>query len=114
VSLSAKRWRKIVLKELGNAQKVRVGRLVQLTVRVKPAIMNGYATIRAIRNLRSCRDLPILAVTANVTPGERQRCIDAGACEYIPKPVDTNGLMIALGQCLASAAPAGRPPVSPR
>ena len=77
-------------------------------------IMDGYETIRAIRNLRSCRDLPILAVTANVTPGERQRCIDAGASEYIPKPVDTNDLMIVLGQWLAPAAPAGRPPISPR
>jgi CheY-like chemotaxis protein len=72
-------------------------------------VMDGYATIRAIRSLPSCREIPILAVTANVTPGERERCIDAGACEYIPKPVDANDLMIVLGQWLGAAAPARRP-----
>ena len=77
-------------------------------------IMDGYATIRAMRELPSYRDLPILAVTANVTPGERERCIEAGASEYIPKPVDTNDLMIILGQWLPAAATATRPPTSPR
>jgi signal transduction histidine kinase/HAMP domain-containing protein/ActR/RegA family two-component response regulator len=71
-------------------------------------IMDGYETIRAIRKLSSCREIPILAVTANVTPGERERCIVAGASEYIPKPVDANDLMIVLGQWLPAAAPARR------
>ena len=83
-------------------------------VDVMMPIMDGYAAIRAIRNLPSCREIPILAVTANVTPGERERCIDAGACDYIPKPVDTNDLMIVLGQWLGAAAPAGRPPTALR
>ncbi len=72
-------------------------------------VMDGYATIRAIRNLPACRDLPILAVTANVTPGERERCIDAGASEYISKPLETDDLMLIVGQWLPAAAGTRRP-----
>jgi two-component system chemotaxis sensor kinase CheA len=60
-------------------------------------VMDGYATIKAIRALPSCQRIPILAVTANVTPGERARCIEAGASEYLAKPVDPNDLMTVLG-----------------
>jgi signal transduction histidine kinase/HAMP domain-containing protein/ActR/RegA family two-component response regulator len=66
-------------------------------------VMDGYATIRAIRQLPAYRDIPILAVTANVTPGERERCISAGASEYIAKPVETDTLMLVLGRWLAAA-----------
>jgi CheY-like chemotaxis protein len=52
-------------------------------------VMDGYTTIRAMRNLPQRAELPILALTANVTAGERERCIGAGASAYIPKPVDT-------------------------
>ena len=39
--------------------------------------------------------------------GERQRCIDAGANDYVPKPIDTDELLAVLGQWLPAAAPAG-------
>ena len=52
-------------------------------------IMDGYATMRAMRKLTPTDDLPIIAVTASVEAGERQRCIDAGATAYVTKPVDT-------------------------
>jgi signal transduction histidine kinase/ActR/RegA family two-component response regulator len=77
-------------------------------------IMDGYATIMAIRDLASYRDLPILAVTANVTPGERERCIEAGASEYIAKPIEPNDLMIVLDRWLPAGALAGRPPAALR
>jgi signal transduction histidine kinase/ActR/RegA family two-component response regulator len=77
-------------------------------------VMDGYATIRAIRNLPACRDLPILAVTANVTPGERERCIDAGASAYISKPLETDDLMLVIAQCLPAAASTVRPPAALR
>ena len=51
-------------------------------------VMDGYETIRAMRELPSCADLPIVAVTAKVGAGERQSCLDAGASGYIPKPVE--------------------------
>ena len=77
-------------------------------------VMDGYATMRAMRNLPSGRELPILAVTANVTAGERERCIDAGASDYISKPVDTDALLLVLGRWLSAPAPAGRPPTALR
>jgi signal transduction histidine kinase/HAMP domain-containing protein/ActR/RegA family two-component response regulator len=70
-------------------------------------VMDGYATIRAMRKLAVPPDLPILALTANVTPGERERCIDAGASEYIAKPVETDDLMLTLRRWLPAATPTG-------
>ncbi len=46
-------------------------------------VMDGYATMRAMRKLPLTADLPIIAITANVSAGERQRCIDAGASAYV-------------------------------
>jgi signal transduction histidine kinase/HAMP domain-containing protein len=59
-------------------------------------IMDGYATIRAIREIERFDGLPIVAVTGKVVPGERQRCLDAGANDFIPKPVDTSELLAVL------------------
>ena len=58
--------------------------------------MDGYETIGAIRCLEQFRALPIIAVTGKVVTGERQRCLDAGANDYVPKPVDTAELFAAL------------------
>ena len=59
-------------------------------------IMDGYATIRAIRAIDRFSSLPIIAVTGKVMPGERQRCLDAGANDFVPKPIDTAELLGAL------------------
>jgi CheY-like chemotaxis protein len=59
-------------------------------------VMDGYATIRAIRQLDGFTDVPIIAVTSKVVPGERERCMDAGANDYVPKPVDTTELLTTL------------------
>jgi signal transduction histidine kinase/HAMP domain-containing protein/ActR/RegA family two-component response regulator len=65
-------------------------------------VMDGYATMRAMRKLTQFAQLPILAITANVSAGERERCLDAGASAYIPKPVDSSEFSVVLGQWLAS------------
>ena len=49
--------------------------------------------------------MPIIAVTGKVVPGERQRCIDAGANDYVPKPVDTDELIAAIGPWLPTRRP---------
>ena len=67
-------------------------------------IMDGYETIRAIRAMDHFRTLPIIAVTGKVMDGERQRCIDAGADDYIPKPIDTADLLTALRPWLPATA----------
>ena len=63
-------------------------------------VMDGYDTIRAIRKLEHCKDLPIIAVTGKVMSGERERCIEAGANDYVPKPVDTAELVAAISPWL--------------
>jgi signal transduction histidine kinase/DNA-binding response OmpR family regulator/HAMP domain-containing protein len=55
--------------------------------------MDGYDTIRAIRKLSKFRALPIIALTAKAMKGDREKCIEAGASDYIAKPVDTQQLL---------------------
>ncbi len=62
--------------------------------------MDGYATLRAMRELPTGETVRLVAFTAKVEPGERQRCIDAGASAYVPKPVDTAELLGVLGEWL--------------
>ena len=62
--------------------------------------MDGYETIRAIRALDRYKTIPIVAVTGKVVPGEFQRCMDAGADDYVSKPVDAQELIAAIARCL--------------
>ncbi|MFL5515463.1 MAG: response regulator, partial [Gemmatimonadales bacterium] len=55
--------------------------------------MDGYQTMRAIRASPKFRQLPIIAVTAKAMKGDREKCIEAGASDYIAKPVDMDQLL---------------------
>jgi CheY-like chemotaxis protein len=55
--------------------------------------MDGCDTMRAIRKLAKFRALPIIALTAKAMKGDREKCIEAGASDYISKPVDTQQLL---------------------
>jgi CheY-like chemotaxis protein/signal transduction histidine kinase len=55
--------------------------------------MDGYETIRAIRDMSKFKHLPIIAVTAKAMKGDREKCIEAGASDYIAKPVDMDQLL---------------------
>ena len=55
--------------------------------------MDGYQTMREIRKNATFRSLPILALTAKAMKGDREKCLEAGASDYIAKPVNTNQLL---------------------
>jgi hypothetical protein len=62
--------------------------------------LDGYDTIRAIRKLEAFEQLPIIALTAKAMRGDRQRCLEAGASDYMAKPVDVGRLLSVLSQWL--------------
>jgi HAMP domain-containing protein/CheY-like chemotaxis protein/signal transduction histidine kinase len=58
--------------------------------------MDGYQTMQVIRQNASFRRLPIIALTAKAMKGDREKCLEAGASEYLAKPVNTEQLLSSL------------------
>jgi CheY-like chemotaxis protein len=66
--------------------------------------MDGYEATRRLRQDARFRNLPIVALTAKAMKGERDRCLEAGASDYLTKPVDTDKLLQTLQNYLPGAA----------
>jgi CheY-like chemotaxis protein len=58
--------------------------------------MDGMETMREIRKIPQLKNLPIVAVTAKAMKGDREKCIEAGAWDYLSKPVDTQQMLSVL------------------
>jgi CheY-like chemotaxis protein len=58
--------------------------------------MDGYETMQVMRQNPSFQRLPIIALTAKAMKGDREKCLEAGASEYLAKPVNTEQLLSTL------------------
>ena len=58
--------------------------------------MDGYEAMRQIRAMKEFRQIPLIALTAKAMKGDREKCLEAGASEYLAKPVNTEQLLSAL------------------
>ncbi|CAK0774545.1 putative Histidine kinase [Gammaproteobacteria bacterium] len=64
--------------------------------------LDGYQTMEAIRQQKRFINLPIIALTAKAMPGDRERCLEAGANDYLSKPLQVDQLFITLNELLKS------------
>jgi CheY-like chemotaxis protein len=63
--------------------------------------MDGYQTMARMRQLTTFNDRPIIALTAKAMHGDREKCIEAGASDYIAKPVNSSHLLSMLRSWLS-------------
>jgi CheY-like chemotaxis protein/signal transduction histidine kinase len=78
-------------------EKLRDNKSIELIIMdIMMPVMDGYEAMRAIRSQSSLRDVPVIALTARAMPDEQQKCMAAGANDYLPKPVDIERLLTLL------------------
>ncbi len=91
-------------------ERVREGDYALVLMDMQMPLMGGLEATRRIRGLPGRAALPIVAMTANALPGDRERCLDAGMNDYLAKPIDPKQLGATLSRWLAPAAAAAAVP----
>jgi CheY-like chemotaxis protein len=76
-------------------------------VDVMMPVMDGYETMQEIRRDPAYAHLPLIAVTAKAMVGDREKCLEAGASDYVSKPVDVDQLLAVLRVQLGRAVNGG-------
>jgi CheY-like chemotaxis protein len=77
---------------------------------VQMPVMDGYEATGRMREMEAAgaiRKVPVVAMTANAMQGDRERCLEAGMDDYLPKPIDLNTLRTTLGRWLGGRKDAG-------
>ena len=92
--------------------KVREGAYDIVLMDMHMPIMDGATATLAIRKLAEHSDLPIVAMTANAMPSDRQKCLAAGMVDFVAKPIEPDELWEALLRWVKPKHPAQRPPGS--
>jgi len=78
-------------------EKLRSEKAIELVIMdIMMPVMDGYQAMREIRSHKAWQDMPIIALTARAMPEEQERCMEAGANDYLVKPVDIERLLTLL------------------
>lgn len=97
--LLKKRGMRIVIADNGQMalEKLREEKAIELVIMdIMMPVMDGYQAMREIRKAAAWRQLPIIALTARAMPEEQERCMEAGANDYLSKPVDIDRFLTLL------------------
>ena len=75
-------------------------------------VMDGYEATREIRKLEEFKDMPVIAMTANVMAGDREKVLDAGMNDHIGKPINVNEMFSTMARWITAKSPQASEPVS--
>ncbi len=81
-------------------EKIKENKPALILMDIQMPVMDGFEAIRQIRADKNISDIPIIALTALAMSGDRERCLNAGANEYLSKPVNINKLVSVLNEQL--------------
>lgn len=80
---------------------LRSGKLVHLILLdIMMPVMDGYEMLRILRSENGLKHIPVIAVTARAMKGDDARCLEAGASDYIPKPIDLKSFVAKMSKWL--------------
>lgn len=80
---------------------LRSGKIIDLILLdIMMPVMDGYEMLRLLRNDASLKDIPVIAVTARAMKGDDLKCLEAGATDYIAKPIDLKNFLSIMNKWL--------------